>query len=315
MDHSFDTEEAKMFGVPEAIIIRHLRYWIAKNAANDRHRYAPPAHYKLEGERHWTYNSTTAFAAIFEYWNAKQIGRILDSLLSSKVIIKANFNQKAYDRTLWYAFSHAEAHRKTIPDLMSKNRENHLPKTANANSENGKPIPDVITDIKTDISFSKEKGETTDFEVKKPNQKGQPAARPKSEFRSSEVATQYDEVMSSVHAAEGIGYERVDWSAHQSTMQSLKKIDESCRKWAREKYPEAPRETEAREFIFVSAFSYFYEIAKSTKTTLTITPQKIHRNLIAIKNHGVQRHNRNSPGANVTAQTVANAAVAVADGW
>jgi len=97
MEHSFDVEEARQFGVDAAIIIRHLRYWILKNRAAGKHRY--------DG-RTWTYMTQGKFVEIFPYFTRRQIQRILTKLSSCEppVILKGEYNPHPHDRTSWYAF-------------------------------------------------------------------------------------------------------------------------------------------------------------------------------------------------------------------
>jgi len=133
MNHIFDIEHAKKYGVEEAIIISNLQFWIMKNRANKKHFY--------EG-RTWTYNSIKAFAELFPYWSDRQIERILKSLEKQGVIISGNYNKSAYDRTKWYAFS---------DETIFLNPKIHLPKTGNGKTENGEPIPDINTDINSDV--------------------------------------------------------------------------------------------------------------------------------------------------------------------
>jgi hypothetical protein len=96
MIHAFDVDDAKSYGQEEAVILQNIKFWIAKNKANNRHFY--------EG-RTWTYNSIKAFVELFPYWSKKQIERILDSLEAQGVLLKGNFNVSLYDRTTWYAFT------------------------------------------------------------------------------------------------------------------------------------------------------------------------------------------------------------------
>ncbi|RZI59322.1 MAG: hypothetical protein EOP14_04305 [Pseudomonas sp.] len=102
MNHSFDVEHARSYGIPEAILIANLEFWLAKNKANRKH---------FHDGRTWTYNSAKAYAELFPYLSAHQIRRAIDSLESQGVILKANYNGNAYDKTLWVAFtdSFAEA--------------------------------------------------------------------------------------------------------------------------------------------------------------------------------------------------------------
>jgi hypothetical protein len=48
MNHSFNVEIAKQFGVNSAIILNHLFFWIEKNKANNTHYY---------DENYWTRNT------------------------------------------------------------------------------------------------------------------------------------------------------------------------------------------------------------------------------------------------------------------
>jgi hypothetical protein len=96
MNYHFDIQEAKKYGVNEAIMINNFRFWIMKNYANNKNRY--------EG-RTWTYNSKKALRVLFPFWTERQIRTILESLINQGVLIKGNFNEDKMDKTLWYAFN------------------------------------------------------------------------------------------------------------------------------------------------------------------------------------------------------------------
>ena len=91
----FIPQEAEAYGVNEAIMIQHFRFWINKNIANGKNHY--------QG-RTWTYNSMTAFCEIFPFWTRRQIERILKNMVDKQIIVKDNFNSNKNDRTIWYAF-------------------------------------------------------------------------------------------------------------------------------------------------------------------------------------------------------------------
>ncbi len=93
--HHLDVIIAVKCGVPAAIVIYHLRWWIIQNRANKRHNH--------DG-RTWTYNSIEAFAKIWPYWKPRQIRYIFEFLIAEGIILSGNFNTKKNDRTLWYAF-------------------------------------------------------------------------------------------------------------------------------------------------------------------------------------------------------------------
>lgn len=95
MIHSFDTEDAKKYGVIEAIVLSNFRFWISHNKANKRHFY--------DG-RFWTFNSVSAFEELFPYLTYNQIRRVIENLCNAGVLITGNYNNSSYDRTKWYAF-------------------------------------------------------------------------------------------------------------------------------------------------------------------------------------------------------------------
>lgn len=136
MNHSFNTEIAKLYGVEGAVIIENLYFWLAKNKANKKHFY--------DGE-YWTYNSVNAFKELFPYWTERQIERILKNLEKDGAIITGNYNKLNYDRTKWYALT------QTVKCIYA-NGEMDLHESLNGFTEMVKPIPYINTDIKTNIN-------------------------------------------------------------------------------------------------------------------------------------------------------------------
>jgi hypothetical protein len=121
---SFSTEDATKYGVDGAIMLHHLRYWVAKNEANDKNFH--------EGS-HWTYNSTTAFSVLFPFWTARKIGRLLQKLEDDGIIRSGNFNNKRYDRTKWFTIS---------DNTICQKGEMHSSNMVNAITKYVEPIPD-----------------------------------------------------------------------------------------------------------------------------------------------------------------------------
>ena len=68
MEHSFDIRIAKDYGIPSAILLKHLYFWIETN-------------------------------------NARQIDYAMKKLIDEGLVITGNYNKVAYDRTLWYAIT------------------------------------------------------------------------------------------------------------------------------------------------------------------------------------------------------------------
>jgi hypothetical protein len=139
--HFFDIEDAKKYGVDKAVLLSNLRFWLIKNAANESNGH--------DGY-YWTYNSTKAFERLFPYWTSNKIQKDLKALEKLGVIKSGNYNRAGFDRTKWF----------TIPleFPISQTAECNQPngvivsaKPLNGLSRSAEPIPDINTDITTDI--------------------------------------------------------------------------------------------------------------------------------------------------------------------
>lgn len=131
MQHSFDVDIAKEYGILEAVLLNNLWFWIEKNKANKNNYF--------DGY-YWTYNSTKAFNELFPYVTQRQIQNALKKLKEKEVIQTGNYNKSAYDRTLWYAFT------KKGECIMQKCKMEDVEKV-NGDVENVQPIPDINTSI------------------------------------------------------------------------------------------------------------------------------------------------------------------------
>lgn len=132
-EYSFEIEDAIAFGVDEAIMLKNIKFWLAKNEANNANFF--------DG-KYWTFNSANAYSQLFPFWTQKQINRIINSLTKKGVLLVGNYNKIPYDRTRWY----------TIEFSKLPNKNFDLPKWENGNDEIGTPIPDINTNDKPDIN-------------------------------------------------------------------------------------------------------------------------------------------------------------------
>lgn len=157
MNHSFDKDIAVAYGLPEAIILNHIQFWIEQNEANKLNYY--------DGS-YWTYNTTKAFAEIFPYLSQRQIQCALKHLRDEGILKTGNYNKSAYDRTLWYAFTE-----KGI-SIMQKCKMEDV-KMSNGFDAQVQPIPDNNTDIipDRDNSNNNSLASETDTKQKKPDLK------------------------------------------------------------------------------------------------------------------------------------------------
>lgn len=131
MNHSFDKDIAVAYGLPEAIILNHIQFWIEQNEANKLNYF--------DGS-YWTYNTTKAFAEIFPYLSQRQIQCALKHLRDEGILKTGNYNKSAYDRTLWYAFTE-----KGISIMQKCKME--VDEMSNGFDLQVKPIPINNTDI------------------------------------------------------------------------------------------------------------------------------------------------------------------------
>jgi hypothetical protein len=128
--HTFNIEDAKKYGVDDAVLLANIRYWTDYNEANCLN---------FHDGRYWTYNSRSAFAELFPYWTEKQIRRIIENLLKCGAIVTGNYNKSSYDRTLWYAIKEKPAGPFGPIEPTDE---------SNLSVDKGQPIPDIKPDDK-----------------------------------------------------------------------------------------------------------------------------------------------------------------------
>jgi len=145
VQHHFDIEIAKKYGVNVAIFLNNVVFWVQKNIANNKHFY--------DG-RYWTYNSVDAYTMLFPYWTKSQIETVIKNCISSDLILKGNYNSVKYDRTSWYALTDNAHKLLNIP--ISEKSEMESREIGNEFLKNRKPIPDVKTNNKKHIYNSDE---------------------------------------------------------------------------------------------------------------------------------------------------------------
>jgi len=96
MLHQFCPVVAKEFGVNTSIFLQNMAYWTHTNLANTRN---------IHDGYCWTYNTLGAFTELFPYFTKKIVRNIIDKAIKDGLIIKGNYNQTKYDRTVWYALT------------------------------------------------------------------------------------------------------------------------------------------------------------------------------------------------------------------
>lgn len=159
MTHSFDVGIAEKYGVNAAIILQHIGFWCTRSKANE-------AHY--HDGYYWTYNTNSAMCAMFPYMTGKAIRNAIQKLVDDGIIVKGNYNEKPFDRTLWYAMTaKGEALFDGVPiepvresdDCqkgqidMSKRANDNCPKGQISIAQKGRPIPNIYPNNITNINI------------------------------------------------------------------------------------------------------------------------------------------------------------------
>lgn len=111
MEHSFNIDIAKEYGMFEAVLYNHFLFWIKKNKANGKN---------YKDGRFWTYSSIKALCDLFPYMTKNQIEYSIKKLIDNKVLLKAVYNDNSYDRTSWYAFCKEPEDLAVIPNPCKK---------------------------------------------------------------------------------------------------------------------------------------------------------------------------------------------------
>jgi hypothetical protein len=139
--HGFDSDVAEEHGVAAALLIHHFQFWIRGNLAHDRN---------MKEGRTWSFGTVDGLAKIYPYLTRKQVRVALEHLLEVGILMKGNFNPKAYDRTCWYAFVDQDMWVNPLKSNICPPGPMDLPSGANGFALQGQPIPDTKTDTKKD---------------------------------------------------------------------------------------------------------------------------------------------------------------------
>ncbi len=127
LHHSFDVLLAKELKSTDlAILIHNFQYWISHNATTGKN---------FHDGKTWSYISMIDIHGYFPYWSEDQVQRLLKKLVEMKILIKGNYNQSSYDRTVWYAFENE------IKFSIPRNRGMDSAEKGNGFREIAEPIP------------------------------------------------------------------------------------------------------------------------------------------------------------------------------
>ena len=96
MNHSFNVDIAKKYGIESAVLLENIMFWVEKNKATKSNM--------INGQ-FWVYTTQEAFTELFPYMSKSTVRRALKTLIDDGVLNVGNFNTKGFDRTRWYTLT------------------------------------------------------------------------------------------------------------------------------------------------------------------------------------------------------------------
>lgn len=152
--HFFDINDAKKYGIHEAIILQNIKHWVLFNKQNRNLK-------NFHEGRFWTFNSVKNFAKnVFTYFSDRQVQHAISNLKDMGALLEGCFNEKKYDSTKWYTLnddtskddqSGDDNNATPSTNLLTTQHQNNTPlltKLSNGINKFVKPIPDINPDIK-----------------------------------------------------------------------------------------------------------------------------------------------------------------------
>ncbi len=154
----------------EAIIFQNILYWCEHNRKNSKNFF--------DGT-YWVYNTAKAFSEQYIFMNERKIRYSLKNLEDKGLILSACYNATKYDRTKWYAVSdfgrkemreciqklgdeivndnnctcnNVDSNDKKSKMDMTKLSNDKLQNCKLSTDKNVRPIPNLKTDVKTNLN-------------------------------------------------------------------------------------------------------------------------------------------------------------------
>ena len=161
MNHSFNVEIAKQYGIEKAVILENFYFWIKKNQANKKNMHDGKA---------YTFNTASALAELFPYIKERQIAKLLREMESEDdLLLSGQFNN--YDRTKSYTLTDKalEMFGEKVKKQNTKNVHSNITKSDNGTSQKVIIEPTKKGDcLNTDINTDNKQTDINNKAGKKP---------------------------------------------------------------------------------------------------------------------------------------------------
>lgn len=142
-----NTDLALVLGdLNEAIVLNQLNYWIEINKKAEKN---------LVDGKYWVYNSYSDWRINnFPYWSEKTIQRAFTRLENKGVVLSANYNKLAIDKTKWYTIDTEKLQElvdefNSDEDKMTNRQDNMTDRQDNMTcrgGQNDRPLPEITTE-------------------------------------------------------------------------------------------------------------------------------------------------------------------------
>lgn len=142
-----NTDLALVLGdLNEAIVLNQLNYWIEINKKVEKN---------LVDGKYWVYNSYSDWRINnFPYWSEKTIQRTFTRLENKGVVVSANYNKLAIDKTKWYTIDTEKLQElvdkfNSDEDKMTNRQDNmtdRQDKMTCREGQNDRPLPEITTE-------------------------------------------------------------------------------------------------------------------------------------------------------------------------
>ena len=121
---SFYHNDARNYGLREAIILQCMKYWIDKNKKGRETRNGKSDTFR-DG-RDWFYASYSQLSKMMPYFSIDTIRRAINPLIEKQVIIRSKFNKRKYDKTSWYTLGERYFNPSTLDSPECHRHISHL---------------------------------------------------------------------------------------------------------------------------------------------------------------------------------------------
>lgn len=146
-NHSLVPDLADKIGILGALLAHSLHYYVEQNRVNP------------ESNRNghcWTYTTLNQLASIYTYAKRSTIFDTLKRMEENGYLLKANFNKRKGDKTVWYALT-----KKTLEFFEDCGNEKHISEIRTGSKKHVRN-PDGLSEIRTTLPITKHITEKTD---------------------------------------------------------------------------------------------------------------------------------------------------------